>query len=497
MDTIDSLTDKINARTKDAPIFFITNDAERALGLEKLLDNYHIVCIDDNEIADYMQKDKVKAFCLEKELGKLNTLFRSSYRLLKHNLAQEYIMANLKGDKGYLMFFKIAPNLERFSSKLQLGILNTTSKLNQKFELKLSQYEAIKGLGIRLPKTEILKLSNANFKALTEQLGPNFILQFNRGHTGSGTVIINNENKLDELKERFPQRPARFATQIFGDSYTLNACVTRKGICWGGLSYQITGVEECTAKKAATVGNDWDYPKKLSENVKKDIEKFTIKIGEEMGRHGFKGMFGLDIVVDKKEDKAYIIEINARQPASIPMFTKLQIQKGKIPLNLLAIAEFLEIDYEINIEEYNKIASLPFEASQIFLRNKFDRDAKVIGAIKPGVYRLLGDNSAFDWQDGKPKMKPNVIVIDEDQDKPLVFENEAYAIDGIKTGGLLFLCAKEGKIVGSNNEVARIQSLQSLMDENGELRTLAIEIIIGMNKYIILREISNEERTTK
>lgn len=492
MDTIDSLTDKINNRIKDTPIFFVTNDAERALGLEKLLNNYHIICIDDNAIIDYMQKENVKVFCLEKELGELNTIFRNSNRLLNHKLTQKYIKQNSQGNKGHLMFFKIAPNLARSAEKLGFKMLNTTAELNQKFELKIPQYEAIKDLDIRLPKTEILKLTEAKYKELVKRLGNNFVLQFNRGHTGGGTVIIYNERELEDLKKQFPQRQARFATQIYGHPYTLNACVTKHGICWGGLSYQITGVEECTSKKAGTVGNDWAYPKELSKKVKGDFDKFTRVIGEEMTKFGFCGMFGLDIVVDKKNDEAYMIEINARQPASIPMFTKLQIKEGQIPLSMLAIAEFLNIDYEINIEKYNKKASSSFEAAQLFIRNKFEHKGKLIGGIKPGVYRLRGDNSALDWKGGKPKLKPNVIIIDEDRDMPLVFEGDAYAIDGILEGGMLFLCVKEGKIVSSNNEVARIQAQQTLITKNAELQPFVKEIIKGLNKYIVLREITNE-----
>ncbi|MFC1780155.1 hypothetical protein ACFLY9_00460 [Patescibacteria group bacterium] len=490
MDTLSTLIQKVNTKTKNSPIFFATNDAERALGLEKLLNNYHIICIDENDIVDYLEKDNVKIFCLEKKLGKLNGIFRNSNRLLNHKFTTEYISSKTK-NIGYLMFFKIAPNLERTANKLGFKILNTTSELNRKFELKLSQYDAIKDINIRLPKTEIIVLKDGDFDNLTKSLGKNFIVQFNRGHTGGGTIEIDSKVKFDELIHIYPNREVKATKQIYGPAYTLNACITKYGIYWGGLSYQMTGVEECTSEKLATVGNDWLYPKNLSKTIHDKIGKFTDIIGQEMSKHGFRGMFGLDIVIDRETNLPHVIEINARQPASMSMFTKLQLLKKQIPLNLLAIAEFLDIDYKIDIEDYNKNASSYFKASQLFIRNRLDNPAKVIGGVKVGAYRLVGDNSAYNWNKGKPKLKTNVIIIDEEKDKPLILDSEAYAIDNVRAG-ILILCVKESKVVSPNSEVARIQTKQSLLDKDGKLTVLTKEVVKGLNKYIVLKELDND-----
>jgi hypothetical protein len=490
MDTLNSLLEKVNHATKNSPIFFATNDAERALGLEKVLNHYHILCIDDNNIIDYLLEKQVKVFCLEKELGKTNAIFRNSNRLLRHKLTKEYIKG-FAPKNGFFMFFKIAPNLEKTARKMNFKVLNTSSDLNREFELKMPQYRFLRKLDIYLPKTEILVLKEANYKELVDKLGKDFIIQFNRGHTGGGTLEIDSKDQLEELKAIFPHRVVRISQKIIGPAYTLNACITKHGVAWGGLSYQITGVEECTSKKLATVGNDWSYPKILDKNIKKKIGRFTSTIGKCMKKRGFKGMFGLDLVIEERTNKPHIIEINARQPASIPMFTKLQLSKNQIPLNLLAIAEFMKIKYEIDVSKYNEEASAPFEAAQLFIRNKFSNPAKVVGGLKPGSYRLVGDNSAYNWESGKPELKKNVLTLEEAKDKPLVMQAENYAL-GENNLGLLILCTKEGKVVNENAEVARIQAKQTLMNKEGKLKMWLQEIVNGINSYIILKEIEND-----
>ncbi|MDD3648049.1 MAG: ATP-grasp domain-containing protein [Candidatus Dojkabacteria bacterium] len=491
MDTLETLIDKINNITHKKPIFFVTNDPERALGLEKLVANYHIVCIDDNDIVDYIEKSNVNIYSLEKSLKKQNIIMRNSNRLLWQEDVQEYIKKNSKSNnEGFLMFFKIAPNLERSAHKMGFELLNTSSLLNRKFELKLSQYEVLKSVDIRMPPTVVSALKESDYDSLVKKLGENFIVQFNRGHTGGGTIEIDSKAQLFELKELFPNRSVRISKKIVGPAYTVNACATRHGICWGGLSYQITGIEECTAKKAGTVGNDWKYPEKLSTKALDDIGKYIGNIGAAMQKEGFRGLFGIDFVLSTQTDEINVIEINARQPASIPMHTKLQIENNQIPLNLLALAEFMNVDYKIDVQEYIENASKPIQASQLFLRSKYDRDAKVIGSVKVGTYRILGDNSAFDWSNGQPKQKENVIFTTEDRDMPLVFQNETYAVDGIDKAGILILAAKEGKTISSNNEVARIQVKDSLLDDNGKIKTIYMVMLRGLNYNIVLREVS-------
>ncbi len=495
MDTFKSLLDRVNNKTKEKPIFFISNDPERALGLENYLKNYHIVCIDDNDIVEYMKNHKIKIFSLENETNQLNTIYRNSNRLLHHDLTKEYISKNTTNE-AYFMFFKIAPNLERTAGNMNFEILNTSSKLNRKYELKLSQYETLKDIGVNFPRTLIIKLEEADYSELINELGENFIVQFNRGHTGGGTVEIINEQKLENLKRKFPERQVRCAKQIYGPSYTLNACNTRFGTVWGGLSYQITGLEECTSERLATVGNDWKFIENIDKKTLKQIDKMTKLIGEKMYSDGFLGMFGLDIVIDSETNIPYIIEINARQPASIPMFTKIQVLNKQIPLNLLSIAEFLKLDYKIDPSEYTAQASQAFKYAQLFIRNKYKRNAQVIGSVKAGAYRLVGDNSAYSWSHGDPKLKQNVIILDEDSDMPLILEEETYAIDRIQNAGMILLCAKEGKIVHNNAEVARIQASQSLISKSGKLKTWTQRVVNGLNKYIILKEIKNEGKIT-
>lgn len=74
-------------------------------------------------------------------------------------------------------------------------------------------------------------------------------------------------------------------------------------------------VEPLTRVSGATVGNDWSRAHSLPDNTISQIAMITKKVGDGLFEEGFRGLFGLDLIVDDK-GKAFLIEINARQPAS-------------------------------------------------------------------------------------------------------------------------------------------------------------------------------------
>ncbi|MCA9375349.1 hypothetical protein KC622_03395, partial [Candidatus Dojkabacteria bacterium] len=125
-------------------IFFFCTDPERALGLERLLPNFHIVCIDGGDIVEAMREKNVKIFSLSEELDNPNPIKRNTNVLLQNRKAQEYIKRNTsEQSEPSIMVFKVAPNIERTCEKLGYNLLNTSSKLNRKFELKISQYQSL------------------------------------------------------------------------------------------------------------------------------------------------------------------------------------------------------------------------------------------------------------------------------------------------------------------------------------------------------------------
>jgi hypothetical protein len=63
-------------------------------------------------------------------------------------------------------------------------------------------------------------------------------------------------------------------------------------------------------------------------------QKIVSEIGKKLWYSGWKGLFGVDAIVDEVTGKIYLIEINARQPASTTYESELQLIKAREHENL-------------------------------------------------------------------------------------------------------------------------------------------------------------------
>jgi len=465
---------QINYKLDKVPLFFITNDPERALGLEKLLQNYYIVCLDDSDIFTNLHLKVSNIFSLENSTKDLNAIFRSSAKLLDAEPVRQFIKSK-DGKFLYFQTFKISSAFEERAKEYGAMLVNTNSILNQEFENKIPQYENLEPAGIRFPKTLITKLNGANYRYLKKTLDNKLVVQFNRGHTGSGTKIITGEGDYKELQALFPERVARISEFIEGYPYTLNAVASKNGVFIGGLSYQVTGVKGIAPSKAATVGNDFSYRKGITKKIKDQILEQVKKIGDAMIKKGFLGMFGVDLIV--RGNEIFIIEVNARQPASIPLYTKLQLMQGQIPLSMLHIMEFLKIANHEDAKSYSRENIEPTAGGQVFLRNNSKKPFAIKGRVKTGVYKMKGERGAD--TDGV-----SIIKLGESIEKTVCFQKDGYSIEDID-GGFLLLSQLKGKRINPGGELARIQAIQGLVGEDGLPHPWVIESLLAVKEYLL------------
>jgi predicted ATP-grasp superfamily ATP-dependent carboligase len=299
------------------PVIYVCRDLERALGLPLDTHNYYIIS-NYTHFAKSLVKGH-KNILLIKNKGLLDTR-----DLLVHPQTKKFI-SNLKN--ANILVFKNTPLLEKICTQAGYHLLNSSAELATMIEEKITQVKWLEELKKYLPHQEIKLAKEVSWS------GEKFILQFNRAHTGSGTILVKNDAQLKEIQQNFPDRPVRVTKYIDGIMLTNNNVVWGKKVLCGNINIQITGMSPFTNRPFATVGNDWAYPHKiLSIRQKKEYENMAKHIGEKMAKNNWRGLFGIDVICEHKTGKLYLIEINARQPASTSFESQLQQQKNPIGL---------------------------------------------------------------------------------------------------------------------------------------------------------------------
>lgn len=435
------------------PIFYLTNDVSHGLGPEKLLPNYHIICIDDHPLVDYLIDDGRKIFCLERVLRKKNIIFRTSGKLLEQPEVRKYIKQNSAGKIPNILCFKPSPKLENLCRQFGYRNLGNPVSLNRLFEDKISFFKICQELGLPVPKGGIVSLAEADFGRLKRKYGPKMVVQFGRGWAGSTTFFLENRQEFNILKRQFGKIKVKVNQFIKGKTVLNNGCVTGDGVLIGPVAEQLTAINGFTAKRGGTCGRVW--PAKLSQKQDLEIEKLTCKVGQEMQKRGYLGYFGLDFLIEQGTGKVFLSENNARFTASAPFFTKLEILEGRLPLMLCHLKAFLGESFKVA-----KWQSFRVTGSEIIVRNTAKVPVAVKEDFRPGVYR---------------------------QEKgELKFLRAAYDIEGIKNQEEFFLtAAAKGRLVNPEMEMIRLDTLKNLLDKDGQLRAWAVELLSELKEKLI------------
>jgi hypothetical protein len=347
-------------------IVYITRDIERALALDLNNSNYYI--ISNNSL--FAKPYKNKNILLIDEKRQLDT-----WEFFEN---QEVINFINKIENPNIVVFKNTKQIERICKKNNWNLVNPSAELANEIEEKLSQIKFLDELSYLLPKFEVKLCKDIFWKK------EKFILQFNRAHTGTGTFFIQNKKELDEITKKFPHREAKISKFIDGPVFTSNNIISKNKILIGNISYQITGFKKFTNNKFSTIGNDWHITKKiLSEKQINEYKEITTKVAEKMKKYAWLGLFGVDMILDQKTGKLYLLEINARQPASTTYESVLQkfYQKNSREITTFEahILALLKKDIESNLININNGAQI---LKRILKENQNKIDYKKLDKLK-------------------------------------------------------------------------------------------------------------------
>jgi hypothetical protein len=296
-------------------------------------------------------------------------------------------------------------------------------------ENKLKFPKTLDQLSIPYPETIFIKLQDGVQNELKKKLGECYVIQFARSFGGNKTFWIKTDSDLTPLIEQYEGRTVKATKLINGWNLTINACVTKYGIAVSYPFHQLTGIDILTQSELGSCGNDWgEVP--LNWEVIGEIIAITKKIGNFLRSKSYKGIYGMDFVVEYETNAIYTIELNPRLVASVPIFTQSQIENEEIPMLLLHCLEFLNIDYQIDIHAVNEKLQRPRNLSQIILHN-LENEPKAIS---------------------KPDSKLSNLF------------DSGYRLEHIHENQSLFIPQQAGRTVSENGEISRIFIKDNVFD---------------------------------
>ncbi len=293
-----------------SPLVYVTRDIERAVGLPLHTPGYFIIS-NSTPFAKQIAADRPNILLIE------HSSLLDTHELLRHSDTERFLEQIQKPVN--ILVFKNTTLIETICREKQWHLINPPSSLAHHIEEKITQLSFLPSL-----KEFFLPYTITTCEQIVWNDAP-LVVQFNHSHTGNGTVLIDSEERLRTLQTQFPKRDARVAPFIEGPILTNNNIVAPTQTLVGNISYQITGIAPFTKRPFATIGNDWHLPHTLlNDEQHKEYHHIATRVGDTLRDHGWKGLFGIDVLVDEATGKLHLLEINARQAASASYESILQ-----------------------------------------------------------------------------------------------------------------------------------------------------------------------------
>jgi hypothetical protein len=158
---------------------------------------------------------------------------------------------------------------------------------------------------------------------------------------------------------------------------------------------ELVGFEELTPYDGGWCGDDVS-PELLTESQRRVAREGTIAMGERLREEGYRGYFELDFLLDAQTGDIWLGELNPRVTGASSITNVTAVAYGDMPLFLFHLLEFMDVDYEIDVDELNErwaqVHNLD-EWTQFILKQTEDVTETITAAPTSGIWRMHPDGS--------------------------------------------------------------------------------------------------------
>jgi hypothetical protein len=246
-----------------------------------------------------------------------------------------------------------------------------------------------------------------NELAASSDLGTDLVVQTPYGDSGKTTFFIKSEADWDANASDIVGQQLKVMKRINNKAVAVEACITRHGTIVGPFMTDLTGYPELTPYKGGWCGNDL-FPEALSEEHRAVAIEHVRRLGDRLRQEGYRGFFEVDVLVDLDTDQVYLGELNPRISGASSMTNVTAGAYADIPLFLFHLLEFMDVDYEVDIDEINErwrdLAAVDVWA-QLIMKETVDSVERILEAPRTGTWHLEDDGSlrfvrvTNDWHD--------------------------------------------------------------------------------------------------
>jgi biotin carboxylase len=311
--------------------------------------------------------------------------------LLEHKEVIDWVRA--RGPGGKAVFVMFDEGTEAAAAAAGLEIAHPPADLRHRLDSKIVTTQLGNEAGVpSAPNVLGRATSYAELAALAQSagLGDDLVVQMPYGDSGKTTFFIRGERDWDENAADMADQELKVMKRINVRAAAVEAVLTRHGTVVGPLMTDLTGHPELTPYKGGWCGNDI-FPEALSPEHLAHARALTEKLGDRLMAEGYRGFLEIDYLADVDTGELYLGELNPRISGVTSMTNVTAGAYADMPLFLFHLLEFLDVDYEIDVDDINRRwaqASNVDVWSQLVLKETSEDVELLSRAPRTGIWRL-------------------------------------------------------------------------------------------------------------
>jgi len=315
--------------------------------------------------------------------------------LLEHKEVVDYI--NRRGPGGKAMFLMFDEKTEALAEELGLEICFPKASLRNHLDNKVTTTRIADRAGVPSVPNRLGKASTfKELQQLADGLGTQWVVQTPFGDSGNTTFFISSEEDWNQYSDKIKdEKEIKVMKRIKCRGSAIEACVTRVGTIVAPLMTELVGFRELTPYKGGWCGNEIYYGA-INKDLEMKARQYTEAFGNELRAEGYKGYFELDFLTDIETNEIYLGELNPRITGASSITNHTVFALSDAPLFLFHLLEWMNVEYELDVEELNARWSNPENIdnwSQLVMKHTVDDLAVIEKAPETGIYRMDVDGN--------------------------------------------------------------------------------------------------------
>ncbi len=422
-------------RKNETPIYFVSATAFNLLGIDRWVRNFTFVNWYDSFDGTHPN------IFVPGERGYHE--FESIEEIVNHLLGHKEVadLVEHRGGEGKACFLMFDTETEENLAALGLTLAFPSAELRTRLDSKIVTTQLGNEAGVPSVPNALGRaddFSELMALAAAAGLGTDLVVQTPYGDSGQTTFFIASESDWDTESDKIVGEEIKVMRRIDPREAAVEGVVTRHGTLVGPVMTELAGFPELTPYGGGWCGNEVGS-EFFSDHHRELARRYTQQMGDRLRQEGYRGYFELDFLVDAVSGELYLGELNPRVTGASSMTNVTAVAYGDMPLFLFHLLEFMDVEYEIDVDELNAAWAQPSaidEWSQFILKDTADLVELITDAPRSGIWKL------------DPEAHGGIAFLREETDwHTVAHEDEAFYLRIAQTGGYRYPGADIGILV--------------------------------------------------